>query len=235
MRSEPIGVGDIAHVIKRGARGMEIVRDLADSKKFETALCLLNDTYQDPNWLQAIRGLPHLARPTYWPERESLVHILAWTLVPNHFHLLVQEIREGGTALFMQRLCGSMTLAHNAKYGESGSLFQGPYKSKVVGQDRYLRYLAFYIQVKNVLEQRPGGLRHALKEFDAAWEWAIEFPHSSLGAYMTGSGSPIVENTLLVELFPDVQEFKKEAREMLLLHIERHESEYGAFTLEPYE
>jgi hypothetical protein len=164
------------------------------------------------------------------------VHILAWTLQDNHFHLLVQEIQDGGTAKFMQRLCGSMTAASNAKYNETGSLFQGAYKSKTVDEDVYVRYLAFYIQVKNVLEQRPGGLKRAIAEFGRAWEWALSFPYSSLSAYMHGNLSPttaIIEGDLLSEMFPDQEAFKREALEILLTHAQHHE-ENTPYLLEPW-
>lgn len=234
MRTEPRGVGSIIHVIKRGARGLDIVRDDHDRGRFVGSLLLLNDSYSDENWTDALNKSSFPTRPTYWPDWDPLVHILAWTLMTNHFHLLLQEIRDGGTAKFMQRLCGSMSAASNAKYGESGSLFQGPYKSKTVDEDTYLRYLAFYIQVKNVLELRPGGLVRAIAEFDDAWEWAVAYPYSSLGAYAKGIGSPIIGSTLLSEMFPDRRAFKKEAREMLRAHLNHHNEEYASFILEPW-
>ena len=75
----------------------------------------------------------------------------------------------------MQRLCGSMSSHFNAKYKEHGSIFQGAYKSRTVSEDSHLRYLVFYIQVKNVLESFPGGLERAINNFDEAWEWALHY------------------------------------------------------------
>lgn len=236
MRVEPHGVGSVMHIIKRGARGMDIVHDGHDRNRFISSLFYLNDSFSDENWVRAIEDVPFMTRPDYWPERDPLVHLFAWILQNNHFHLLVQEIREGGAAKFMQRIGGSMTVAHNAKYDEIGSLFQGAYKSKTVDEDSYVRYLAFYIQVKNVLEQRPGGLPRAIAEFDDAWEWALAFPYSSLGVYALGNDSPtsvIVEKTFLSEMFPDRVALKKEAFEMLLTHAQHHE-EHAPYLLEPW-
>ncbi len=236
MRVEPHGVGSVMHIIKRGARGMNIVRDERDKNRFIESLFYLNDSYSDENWFRAIEDLPSLTRPEYWPEDDPLVHVLAWVLQNNHFHLLIQEIRDGGTAKFMQRIGGSMTVAHNAKYDETGSLFQGSYKSKTVDDDAYARYLAFYIQVKNTLEQRPGGLKRAIAEFDHAWEWALSFPYSSLGSYALEQDVPtstILEKTFLSGMFPDQRVFKQEALEMLLTHVQHHE-EYAPYLLEPW-
>lgn len=215
---------------------MSIVHDTYDKNRFVESLFHLNDSFSDENWFRAIQELPSLTRPEHWPECDPLVHLLAWVLQDNHFHLLVQEIRDGGTAKFMQRIGGSMTAAHNAKYDEIGSLFQGAYKSKTVDEDVYARYLVLYIQVKNVLEQRPGGLRRAIAEFDDAWEWALSFPFSSLRTYALGKASPtsaIVDKTFLSGMFPDREAFKQEALEMLLTHVQHHE-EYSPYLLEPW-
>ena len=233
MRVEPIGVGSIAHIVKRGARGLEIVRDSYDRDRLVSSLYYLNESYLDENWTRAITPLTPFERPAYWPDREPLAHVLAWTLMPNHFHLLLREIREGGITKFMQRLCGSMSAAYNSKYKESGSLFQGAYKSRSIQEDSHLRYLAFYIQVKNVLELYPGGLVKALKEFDKAWDWSVSYPYSSLQAYAQHASSPIIEDPLLTEMFPDHRAFKMEAREMLLTHVLAHDK-YASMMLEPW-
>lgn len=215
---------------------MDIVRDSTDRERFLRSLFYLNDTFVDENWRKAIANLSLFERPVDWPEPEPLVHIIAWTLMPNHFHILLEEIRDGGTAKFMQRLCGSMSAYFNAKYVEQGSIFQGAYKSKTVSEDAHLRYLAFYIQVKNVLELYPGGLAEALHNFDNAWEWALRYPFSSLSAHVLKTDSPIIGSKLFIEMYPDSQKFKDEARELLRAHLQYHAQtdEFSQLMLEPW-
>ena len=194
MRVEHFGVGSIVHVMKRGARGLPIVRTEADRRRFASLLYLLNDKHQDQNWKHKTTGLDLFERPLDWPERAPLVRILAWVLMPNHFHLLLEEVEEGGIAKFMQRLCGSMSAHFNAKYDEKGSLFQGGYKGRTVADDNYLGLLAPYIMVKNVFELYPGGLNKALKEFEKAWQWGVgSYEFSSLPEYAGVRAWPITE------------------------------------------
>lgn len=233
MRIEPRDVGSIVHVIQRGARGMQITRDTHDRNRFGQLLFYLNDSFSDPNWLKATRECAPFERPEYWPDRDPLVRILAWTLMPNHFHLLLEEIKDGGTAKFMQRLCGSMSMAFNAKYNERGSLFQGSYKSRTVDSDKYIQYLLYYIQVKNTLELYPGGLPKAIHDFDNAWSWALEYPFSSFSSYASKHDSPIIDKTHLFEIL-DAHLSKKEAREMLLLHMQQEDEKYSALALEQW-
>lgn len=233
MRIEPRGVGSIVHVIQRGARGLNIVRDKRDRARFGELLFYLNDSFSDPNWLKAKKECAPFERPDYWPDRDPLVQILAWTLMPNHFHLLLEEIQDGGIAKFMQRVCGSMSMAFNAKYSEHGSLFQGSYKSKTVDSDRYIQYLIYYIQVKNVLELYPGGLSQAILHFDDAWSWALQYPFSSFPSYAAKLVSPIINKDCLNKIL-DARLSKEEAREMILLHMQHNDEKYSELALESW-
>ena len=232
MRVEPYGVGSVLHIIKRGARGMEIVRDQSDHWRFVRNLYILNDHHQPRErhfihksdlWKGVGGGSKVFERPKEWPRYKPLVAILAWVLMPNHFHLLLQEIEEGGISKFMQRFCGSMTLAFNEKYKEKGSLFQGAYKSRTVDTDEYLQYVHAYVVVKNTFENYPGGLKKAIKEFDKAWIWAgKEYPFSSFLTSAKGAPSPIINARAFQDLGLARPDFKRLAKGALAIHIDTH-------------
>lgn len=226
MRIEEYGVDSILHIVKRGPRGMDITRDKSDRDRFVRLLFYLNDEYRgrgSQGWEEEIRTLRQFERPKRWPTREPLVRILGWTLMPNHLHLIVQEIRAGGTSKFMQRLGGSMSKHYNAKYHEQGSIFQGAYRARTIDSDDYLRYCAPYVMVKNPFELARGGLRRAASHFEEAWKWALTYPYSSFPVYASDLPSPIIDTkvNLLKEIFPTPRDFKSAARDMLLAHAER--------------
>ncbi|OGC88272.1 hypothetical protein A3D70_01005 [Candidatus Adlerbacteria bacterium RIFCSPHIGHO2_02_FULL_54_18] len=222
MRVEPHTVGSIVHVVKRGARGLPIVRDTADKQRFVRLLYYANDTYHDEFWEQSTKNFDKFFRPDKWPEQDPLVKILAWTLMPNHFHLVLKETTENGIAKFMQKLCGSMTTHFNRKYKEKGSLFQGAYKGRTVDLhgDSYLRLLAVYVMLKNPFELYPGGLTKAIHSFDQAYEWTLRHPFCSSGDFLAGKLSPIGDPDIFGELFESPIEFKKFAKESLLYKLD---------------
>src|SRR3990167_4934825 len=236
MRVEPFSVGSVIHVTKRGGRGIDIVRDFEDRHRFVKTLFLLNDTHSDSYWNQETAKLPLFERPEHWPPREPLVHILAWTLLSNHFHLLLQEIREGGTAKFMQKLGGSMSMCFNLKYKEKGSIFQSAYHARAVNETAHLNYLVFYILIKNVLEMYPGGLAKAYLRFDDAWEWTKRYHFSSLPGFISGEHSPIVDmaDGLIADMLGQRDSFKEEARELLSAHMSSHGKEFQGLMLESW-
>jgi putative transposase len=223
MRVEAHGIGSVLHVVKRGGRGMEICRDANDRERFKRSLFYLNDEYVDPYWLTNTSNLALPNRPVHWRDRTPLVEILAWTLMPNHFHILLKEITDGGIALFMQGLCGSMTKQYNVKYDETGSIFQGGYRGRLIDNDDYLRYVLPYIAVKNVFELYPGGLVSAVRSFEKAWKWALAYPYSSLRSHASGESSPILAIDTVRDMLESGVQFKKNARDMLAAHAQQRE------------
>jgi len=230
MRVEPHTIDSIVHVVKRGARGLSIVRDIHDQKRFPRILYHLNDSYRDEYWERSISERDPFMRPAHWPEREPLVKILAWTLMSNHLHLILKEICEGGIARFTQKIFGSMTTHFNAKYGERGSLFQGSYRGRTVDLhgDEYLRYLAVYVMIKNPFELYPGGLTQAIEHFDEAYVWATKYPFCSLADYAGETVSPILDKDIFGELFGNKDEFKDFSKECMFYRLEQFKDlEFG--------
>lgn len=218
MRKEPYGVGSFVHVFKRGARKMHIVRDEDDRWRFLKLLRYLNDADAPRNWERDITPeniRDGFSRPDHWKKPRPYVSVLAYCLMDNHFHLLLQERTEGGIAKFMQRLGTSMSAYFNARYGESGTLFQGSYKARTVKTDRQLQYLAAYINVKNPFERYPGGLERAAQEFDAAFAWAQEYPFSSLRDYATTPRSSLLDVSAALKVLEHGAPFKRFARDVI--------------------
>ena len=163
-----------------------------------------------------------------WGDKDPLVNIMAFTLMPNHFHLVLEELDEKGKGIpqFMQKV----TMAHskyiNTNYDETGSLFGGPFKSIVVEKDSHFNLIAYYVMVKNTFELYPGGFKKACKEFDKAYKWAsTEYPFTSLGDYAGERESPIITKSIFGRDFGDPKEFKKEAKKFIFERLDRMEDE----------
>lgn len=221
MRKEQFFVGDIIHVFNRGNRKQEIVRDEKDRVRFMQMLYYFNDEYSSANLFRNLNRYWNIGfyrnfdRLPGWPKQNPLVKILAFVLMNNHYHLILEEIKEGGVAKFMLKLGTGMTNRFNTRYKETGRLFQGTYKARRVDRDNYLRYLAIYVQVKNVFELYPGGIHKALKNFDDAYEFTLKYPYNSLSNYTGNETSPIVDTEMLKEAFPTKHEIKEFAKECM--------------------
>jgi len=232
MRKEPFAFGSFVHVVKRGARGLSIVEDDNDRNRFLLMLTHFNDEYCSLNWYRDLLNEKLHAtfdRPSQWPERKRLVNIIAFCLLDNHFHLLLEEISDGGTARFMKRLGTGMAKRYNEKYNSKGSLFQGAYRARVIAADRYLRYVSAYIQVKNAFEMCEGGYARACSEFDRSYQWAASHSYCSLGDYMGNYTRPIIERGLLSDMFTHT-EYRDFCRDIVLGRTEIPEDVLSHFT-----
>ncbi len=183
-----IVIGDIVHTYNRGTRKLDIVHDELDKEYFLKALFYLNDSHSIPNIFRVLKEeYPDLMNrfewPKDWKERDPLVRIHAYVLMPNHFHLVLEEIREGGVSLFMQKFGTGFTCRYNLRYEISGNLFQGRYKYVHVPDENYLQYLGVYVQIKNVFELFDSGLDGAVKNFDKAFDFACSYRYGSLSHY----------------------------------------------------
>lgn len=217
MRKEYSTIGSYAHVVQRGTRGFPIVRDETDRFRFLLMLTHFNDTFSSQNWHRDLSeaNVQHsFNRPAHWPIQERLVNIIAFCLVENHFHLILEELAEGSIARFMQRLGTGMAKRFNERYDERGSLFQGPYRSKTISDDYYFRYVSAYVQLKNALDVYPGGQEHARKDFGRAYDWVCSYPYSSLGDYTESFNRPIVEKDFLASLFTP-KEYRKFCKDFI--------------------
>ena len=238
MRKEDFTVGSFVHVYNRGNRKQPIVKDQKDKWHFLEMLYYFNNRLSISNPFRNLRqSKENLSKsknpfvwPEEWPSRQPIVKILAFSLMENHFHLLLKEIQEGGISLFMKKLGNGMTGYFNQKYQEVGSLFQGSYKAKSIKTDLYLEYLSVYIQVKNPFENYPGGFQEAVKHFDKAYAWAVKDPYCSLADYAGLRNSPIINKGLLGEIFPNPKEYKEFARQCLVR--EDLEGRLGKLTFE---
>lgn len=93
------------------------------------------------------------------------VELVIFSLMPNHFHLLVQEIQKGGIARYMQRIQNAYAKYFNEKYKKTGHLFQGPYRAVRVENNGQLLHLSAYIH-RNCRELRKW------KNHESTYPWS---------------------------------------------------------------
>ena len=115
--------GAIYHVTSRGNERSNIFADDRDKERF---LAKLGESVEQYH-----------------------VRLYAYTVMSNHYHLLVETPR-ANVAKFMQQLNTSYTMYYNVRHNRVGHVFSGRYKAKVVAGDEYLLTLTRYIHLNPV-------------------------------------------------------------------------------------
>lgn len=117
------------------------------------------------------------------PERQPLVDIQAYALMPNHFHLLFSEVVPGGVSTFMSRLLTSYSMYMNKKYERSGPLMCRPFRSKHVDSDEYLRWLISYIHLNPLELHQPDVKEQGIHDVQGAKTFLDTYPYASYCDY----------------------------------------------------
>jgi putative transposase len=73
------------------------------------------------------------------------ITLIAYCLMPNHFHFLIKQKSTHAIDAFMQSLSTRYTMYFNRKYKRVGSLYQAVYKASSINTDEYLLELSRYI------------------------------------------------------------------------------------------
>lgn len=208
-RTVPFVAGNIYHVYNRGVAKCTICACEADFWRFLQGLCLFNDTTTAANvlWqLERNRGRLTLNVLKEYVLKENttkmpLVRILAYCIMRNHYHLLIEEIQDGGITKFMHKLGGGYARYFNAKHERVGVLFQSRFKNVLVDNECYLLYLLVYINVLNPAEfVAPHWKEKGIPDIKKVLQFAEEYKWSSHLDYLGKRGSLILERGVLGEL-----------------------------------
>lgn len=92
-----------------------------------------------------------LQRKLFTYSKDLKITIVAHCLMPNHYHLLLRQDEDTSAGYFVRQVFNSYTKAFNKMYARSGTLFEGPFKSKHIDDESYFLYLCRYIH-RNPLE-----------------------------------------------------------------------------------
>ncbi len=205
-------IGNIYHVINRGVDGRKIFTKNQDYSRFILSLEFFN-TKKEINIWDLVKGgsdptlIEKLKKEREKPY-EPIVELLAFVLMPNHYHLLIREITHGGISLFMQKI-GGYSLYFNEQYDRSGSLFQSRYKCVEIKTDAQLFAAFNYVHTNPVELIEPMWKKQQVKYFNKANDFLKNYENSSYRDYI---GIPTFPNTTSREFFLEIFNREKGCR-----------------------
>ncbi|MDO8576928.1 MAG: transposase [Candidatus Daviesbacteria bacterium] len=142
MVNPPFASGSFYHIYNRGVEKRKIFMDKWDHLRFLETLDFYRKSPVPMKLSDFRRGVIKLKKIE---NQTELVRVHCYCLMPNHFHLLVQQLADGGISEFLRKAADSYTRYFNTKYERVGSLFQGKFKAKLIETDEYLLQVSKYI------------------------------------------------------------------------------------------
>ncbi len=140
--------GEYYHLYSRGVEKRKIFLNTKDYERFMALLYVMNqpESFHFTNFLKKNK----IGEIFNEPKNKSLVSILSYTLMPNHFHILVYENKEGGISKFMSRLLTAYSMYFNTKYKRSGPLLTHPFRSQHISNEAQYLWIFSYIHLNPI-------------------------------------------------------------------------------------
>ncbi|TSC78499.1 MAG: putative transposase [Parcubacteria group bacterium Gr01-1014_29] len=154
MRKTSPEIGEYYHIFNRGNNKQLIFFDDWDYGRFIFLIMCLQSflsfdnirRYVDPIVRNRVSNTP-LIKKSVVDEvaKDRYVDLVCFSLMSNHFHLIVGEKEENGIARYMHKVLLAYTKYTNTKHEKSGHVFQGPYKIVHIEDNEQLLHLSAYI------------------------------------------------------------------------------------------
>ncbi len=187
LRNQNLVPKEYYHIYNRGNGKNRIFLDKEDYDRFTKLLYICNSQnkfkFRDSIITQKIdsfdfeRGAP-------------IVSILAWVLMPNHFHIILTSHRSdlweekyNPITEFMRKLGTSYSMYFNKKYKRTGSLFEGKFKSKHIGEENYFNYIFSYVHLNPIKLIQTDWKEKGIRDYKKVILYLKTFNYSSFQDY----------------------------------------------------
>ena len=175
---------DYYHVINRGVEKRDVFLASGDFIRFIHDMYVFNDVRSAPNYVVKERQ--------HERQRKMLVHVHAYCLMKNHYHLLLSPVTENGISAFMQKLNMGYAKYFNEKYERSGVLWQGTFKKMHITRDAHFMYIPYYIHLNPLDFKYPEWRAGAVKNSEKALSYLRGYRWSSHLDYLGIKNFPSV-------------------------------------------
>jgi len=210
----------IYHVLNRGVDKRRIFLSEKDHLRFIHDLFEFNDAAQLTHTAYSFAKASGTRKAIYIQKerkpRKLLVEILAFCLMPNHYHLLLRQKTEDGIIKFMRRLNMGYAKYFNEKYERNGSLFQGRYKAVPVTTEAHFIHLPYYIHTNPLDLVAPDWRKQKLSNINSAWKHLENYRWSSHLDYLDIRNFPsVTQREFLQEILGEPKQYEKEFKKWL--------------------
>lgn len=133
------GEGELYHLYNRGVAKMDIFREEAD---YEYLKCLFEKYLSH----KSARDSNYRILPNYADD----IELVAYCLMPNHYHLLIYLKKEAGIEKLMRSTMTAYSMYFNKKYKRVGGLFESRFLASRISNDTYWQHISRYIHLNPI-------------------------------------------------------------------------------------
>ncbi len=151
-RTSPLCNGSLYHIFNKSIAGYIIFNNQEEYARMllglqyyldvhsKVSFSILNNSH--PTLLQT--RLQHL---DFLDEQNNWVTIIAYCLMPTHFHLILKQNRDEGISRYLGNIQNSYSKFFNSKHQRKGPLWVGRFKNILINSDEQLLHLTRYLHL----------------------------------------------------------------------------------------
>lgn len=124
-----------------------------------------------------------------YPNLHDQISLLAFCLMPNHFHLLIYQRSDRALSELIQHISTSYGMYFNKKYTRRGPLFENRFRAVHVDGQQYLDHISRYIHLN------PGKAKYK------TWVW------SSFGFYLGSQSADWLDTKEILDMFDSKKQY----------------------------
>lgn len=144
-RVVPFANGEYYHIFNRGVAKMQIYLNVFYYRQFLNTVLYYQISEPKPRFSFFKR------QPIVLDKKRKLVDIVCYCLMPNHFHFLLRQVRDGGITEFIGKISNSYTKYFNIKNKRVGPILQGEFQATHVENNEQLIHLSRYIHLNPLI------------------------------------------------------------------------------------
>lgn len=186
--------GNIVHIYNRGNNREKIFYDEQDYRAFLFRLGLALG-FGSSELTHDLLFVPS-SRIRITDSNRNNFKLYAFCLMPNHFHILIEQCRDISISKLMLKVCTSYATYINKKYKRVGHVFQDQFKAVLIENNSQLMWTSSYIHMNPV---KDGIVKNPYQ-----YKW------SSYNDFVSERNLPIIYKQFFLDLFGSKDNFIKE-------------------------
>jgi len=218
-RREKFVDNEIYHIVIRRIGNELLFRDIDDYYRGVFSIYEFNTTQPVEIWLKRkarakikVEGDP---LSQIIDTRDSLVETLLFCLMPNHIHLLLRQLKQGGITKYMNKIGAGYPAYFKQKYNlksvsDKGYFFQGRFISVHVKTDEQLKVVFVYIHTNPISLIEPKWKEIGIQNPSKIINFLEDFKWSSYLDYIGKKNFPsVTKREFISEIMGGIQGCKE--------------------------
>lgn len=155
-RKNPLVSGEIYHIFNRSIAEYQIFNNEKEFLRMIHLISFYRFEKITPKFSEFYRTLKRRKQEFFslleetTKNKEKLIQIIAYCIMPTHFHLILRQIKDNGISTFMSNILSGYSHYFNITHKRKGPLYESRFNSILIQNDTQLLHLTRYVHLNPV-------------------------------------------------------------------------------------